>query len=99
MDPHRFGRNGDIDLAQLVEEGDFPIHARIDCRSVSEIRDEASACHASQGGQSIGRRGPIAVLRRFLGSTETFMRAIPEAEKGLRERDLFEGIDRTGFAR
>jgi len=92
MDPHHFGRNGDIDLVQLVEEGDFPIHARIDCRSVSEIRDEASACHVSQGGQSIGRRGLLAFLRRFFGTKETFMRAIPEAEKGLQERDLFEGV-------
>jgi len=61
LDPHHFGRNGDIDLAQLVVEGDFPIHARIDCRSVSEIRSEANACHISQGGQSMGRRGPLAI--------------------------------------
>ena len=39
MDPHHFGRNKDIDLASLVEEGNFPTHARIDCRSVSAIRD------------------------------------------------------------
>ena len=92
MDPHHFGRNGDIDLATLVEEGDFTIHARIDCRSVSEIRDKASACHISQGGESIGRQGPLALLRRFFGSTETFMRAYPLPEKGLREKDLFEGV-------
>ena len=93
LDPHHFGRNGDIDLAQLVEEGDFPIHTRIDCRSVSDIRDAANACHISQGGASIGRRGPLAIVRRLLGSTETFMRAIPEAENGLRESDLFEGVE------
>ena len=92
MDPHHFGRNGDIDLATLVKEGDFPTHAHIDCRSVSEIRDEASACHTSQGGESIGRQGPMAFLRRFFGSTETFMRAYPLPEKGLREKDLFEGV-------
>jgi N-acetyl-1-D-myo-inositol-2-amino-2-deoxy-alpha-D-glucopyranoside deacetylase len=92
MDPHHFGRNGDIDLATLVVEGDFPTHARIDCRSVSKIRDEASACHISQGGESIGRQGPLAILRRFLGSTETFMRAYPLPDKGLREKDLFEGV-------
>jgi LmbE family N-acetylglucosaminyl deacetylase len=92
MDPHHFGRNRDIDLANLVEEGDFPTHARINCRSVSEIRDEASACHISQGGGVIGRKNPLSLLRRFFGSTESFMRAYPVPENGLRERDLFEGI-------
>jgi LmbE family N-acetylglucosaminyl deacetylase len=92
MDPRHFGRNKDIDLAVLVEEGDFPTHASIDCRSVSLIRDEASACHVSQGGESMGRKGPIALLRRFVGNSETFMRAYPVAEDGVRERDLFEGI-------
>lgn len=92
MDPHHFGRNGDIDLATLVVEGDFPTHARIDCRSVSVIRDQASACHISQGGESIGRKGPLGLLRRFLGSTESFMRAYPLPEKGLREKDLFDGV-------
>ena len=92
MDPHRFGRNRDIDLATLVEEGDFPIHARIDCRSVSHIRDLASACHISQGGNSMSRRGPVGVLWRYFGSTETFTRAIPPPEKGLSERDLFAGV-------
>jgi N-acetyl-1-D-myo-inositol-2-amino-2-deoxy-alpha-D-glucopyranoside deacetylase len=92
MDPHHFGRNRDIDLASLVEEGDFPTHARINCRSVSAIRDEASACHISQGGGVIGRKNPLSLLRRYFGSTESFMRAYPEPEDGLRERDLFEGI-------
>jgi N-acetyl-1-D-myo-inositol-2-amino-2-deoxy-alpha-D-glucopyranoside deacetylase len=95
MDPHHFGRNRDIDLASLVEEGDFPTHARINCSSVREIRDEATACHASQlGGGGMAQRGPVAFLRRYFGLTETFMRAYPEPEKGLRERDLFEGVER-----
>lgn len=92
MDPHHFGRNGDIDLAELVAEGDFPIHARIDCRSVSDIRDEASACHVSQGGGGLGRSRPMRLLRRLFGNDETFMRAYPAAEKGLRETDLFTGL-------
>jgi LmbE family N-acetylglucosaminyl deacetylase len=92
MDAHHFGRNKDIDLATLVAEGDFPTHAHINCRSVSEIRDKASACHTSQLGGAIGRKGPMAILRRYFGSTETFMRAFPPPEKGLHERDLFEGI-------
>jgi N-acetyl-1-D-myo-inositol-2-amino-2-deoxy-alpha-D-glucopyranoside deacetylase len=92
MDPHHFGRNQDINLASLVEEGDFPTHARINCRSVRQIRDEATACHSSQlGGGGMAQRGPIAFLRRYFGLTETFMRAYPPPEKGLRERDLFQG--------
>lgn len=92
MDPHHFGRNRDIDLASLVVEGDFPIHARIDCRSVREVSAKASACHASQGGADSGRRSPRAFLVRWLGTSETFMRAIPAPEAGLKETDLFEGI-------
>jgi LmbE family N-acetylglucosaminyl deacetylase len=92
MDPHRFGRNQDIDLATVVAGGDFPTHARIDCRSVREVRDEATACHTSQLGGAIGRKGPMAFLRRYFGMTETFMRAIPTPEKGLREKDLFVGV-------
>jgi LmbE family N-acetylglucosaminyl deacetylase len=92
MDPHHFGRNRDIDLATLVAEGDFPTHARINCRSVSNIRDEATACHTSQLGGAIGRKGPMAFLRRYFGVTETFMRAYPPPEKGLHEEDLFEGL-------
>lgn len=92
MDLHHFGRNQDIDIASLVKEADFPTHARINCRSVSDIRDEATACHTSQLGGAIGRKGPIAFLRRYFGSTETFMRAYPSPERGLREKDLFEGL-------
>jgi LmbE family N-acetylglucosaminyl deacetylase len=92
IDPHRFGRQHDIDLAALVELGNFPIHARIDCRSVRAIRDHASACHASQGGGSMMRRGPVGWLWSAFGNVETFMRAIPVAENGLRENDLFEGV-------
>jgi N-acetyl-1-D-myo-inositol-2-amino-2-deoxy-alpha-D-glucopyranoside deacetylase len=92
MDPHHFGRNRDIDLVTLVAEGDFPTHARIDCRSVNDIRSEATACHTSQLGGAIGRKGPMTILRRYFGLTETFMRAYPPQEKGLREGDLFEGV-------
>ena len=93
MDPHHFGSNRDINLATVVAEGDFPTHARINCRSVAEIRDEATACHTSQlGGGGMTQRGPVAFLRRLLGANEMFMRAVPVAKKGLREKDLFEGV-------
>jgi LmbE family N-acetylglucosaminyl deacetylase len=92
MDTHHFGRNRDIDLASLVAEGDFPTHARINCRSVGTIRDEATNCHTSQLGGAMARKGPMAFLRRYFGMTETFMRAVPAPESGLHEQDLFAGV-------
>jgi hypothetical protein len=34
----------------------------------------------------------MSFLRRYFGVTETFMRAYPVPGKGLREKDLFEGL-------
>ena len=94
QDPRHIGRNKDIDLVSIAEV-DFPTHAIIDYRSVAKIRDEASLCHASQGGQEMSR-GPLGWLRRLLFSRETYMRAFPLPVKGITERDLFEGV-RTEF--
>jgi LmbE family N-acetylglucosaminyl deacetylase len=92
QDPRRVGTNKDIDLVSIAEVS-FPIHARIDYRPVAQVRDEASACHASQGGgKMIG--GPVfSQFRRWFASNETFMRAYPEPQPGSPiERDLFAGI-------
>lgn len=90
-DPRHFGRNGDIDLVDLVEAGDFPAHARIDCRSVQDKRDAASACHASQlSGPPSGLMGR---LMRLFGGKEMYMRAFPAVEGRLKETDLFAGIE------
>lgn len=92
-DPRKFGRNGDIDILSIAEEGNFPVHARIDFRPVQEQREAAAACHASQlGGAGMPRRGPLNWLLRWFNSREQYMRAYPPAEAGLRERDLFAGI-------
>jgi LmbE family N-acetylglucosaminyl deacetylase len=92
MDPHHFGRNGDIDMAAIVEEGDFPTHARVSCDDVSKIRDEASDCHSSQLGGMVGRGGLAAGLQRLFNNSESFERALPPPEKHLHEKDLFEGV-------
>jgi LmbE family N-acetylglucosaminyl deacetylase len=94
-DPHHFGRNGDIDLASIVEEGNFPIHAEIDYCSVAEKREEAAACHVSQLDGGPPRLGPMGWIWRLFGGKEQYMRGYPVAEEGLRERDLFEGVDLT----
>ncbi len=86
-DPRHFGKNGDIDLAAIAEEN-FPTHARIDYRSVVDKRDEASACHASQGGSRTGG-GILGPVRKLIAMYENFMQAYPEPKPGVIKRDLF----------
>jgi len=88
-DPHKFGKNGDIDLVPIAE-ANFPINARVDYRSVLEIRDRASACHASQGGARL-TSGFMLTLRKAFGISEQYMREYPPPDRHV-ERDLFEGI-------
>jgi LmbE family N-acetylglucosaminyl deacetylase len=90
QNPRAFGRNKDIDLASLVEV-EFPVHASVDYRKVSKIRDEASACHESQGGSRLFQ-GIVSWIRRALPATETYMRAFPAPQNGKKEQDLFEGV-------
>lgn len=92
QNPRQFGRNKDVDILALIEEGDFPIHARIDYSTVAAIRDAASACHASQLSGGPPSRGPVSWLFRLLRQKDTYMRAFPKAVNGLQEQDLFEGI-------
>ncbi|MEA4909010.1 MAG: GlcNAc-PI de-N-acetylase [Chloroflexi bacterium] len=89
-DPRRFGQNQDIDLVSVAEVS-FPVHAVIDYRPVATVRDEASACHASQGGREMAK-GVVGALRHLFASKESFMRAYPQVANGHVERDLFEGL-------
>jgi LmbE family N-acetylglucosaminyl deacetylase len=88
-DPRKFGRNRDIDLTSFAGV-EFPIHAAIPIRSVLKVKDEASACHSSQGGGRL--LGPLSGLQRLVAAEETFMRAIPPEPPRSREHDLFEGV-------
>lgn len=88
-DPHKWGRNGDIDLVSLAEV-DFPVHVRINYRAVSEQKDKAGGCHASQGGGQM-RRGLVGVFFRIFDGSETFMRAYPSLPPHPRvKKDLFD---------
>lgn len=89
-DPHKWGRNNDIDLVK-VAEADFPTHAVVDYGAVAQRKDEASACHASQGG-SMMVRGVMGWFMRLFGRQERYMRAYPPPEPGRVERDLFAGV-------
>jgi LmbE family N-acetylglucosaminyl deacetylase len=90
--PRQFGRNKDIDLVQIISWG-TPIHARLDVRAYLDVKDAASACHKSQGGdQESFKWIPQFIQRRFWG-TETFMQGAPSPEPGAAVlRDLFDGV-------
>jgi N-acetyl-1-D-myo-inositol-2-amino-2-deoxy-alpha-D-glucopyranoside deacetylase len=93
QDPHRFGRNKDIDLTKMIGEN-YPVNAVVRHTKRSLImRNQASACHASQGGAG-PRKGPFRLLRlweKFSGARDYFMREYPAPTKK-REKDLFENL-------
>jgi LmbE family N-acetylglucosaminyl deacetylase len=86
--PRQFGTNKDIDLVAIAET-EFPVHAAIDYRSVANIREQAAACHESQGGKQQSN-GFMAWLRRLTAGKDTYMRAFPPPTEDLIENDLFD---------
>ena len=92
MDAKRMGRNKDLNFAELVAEADFPVHAKVNIRSVQAEKEAAAACHASQLGGGIPRRGLVSSIMRLIGNYDSYMRAEPPVTNGKREKDLFEGI-------
>jgi N-acetyl-1-D-myo-inositol-2-amino-2-deoxy-alpha-D-glucopyranoside deacetylase/mycothiol S-conjugate amidase len=96
-DPHKFGRNGDIDLISLTNV-DFPTHTVIDVKGEPLLRKQkASDCHKSQLAGGPPRTGPMALVARLMGFSaerESYMRAFPVVPDGvkLKETDLFEGV-------
>jgi LmbE family N-acetylglucosaminyl deacetylase len=90
IDPSQFGKNKDINLTAILAE-DFPTHAKINYRRYANVRDKASACYASQGGDR--KSGYIvAWIIRWFSSTETYMRGYPQMKDGKIEKDLFSVI-------
>ena len=88
QDPSRLGRNKDVDLKSLSDVN-FPVHVRLDIRSVSEAKAEAGACHVSQGGMQM-QRGLMGFVTKAFGEYEDYMRAYPPVAKGEQRRsDLF----------
>jgi len=90
--PRNFGRNKDVDLLALVNEGDFPTHTKINVRKMLKIRDAASACHASQLSAGPPNQGLFSLAIRLLAGYDHYTRAYPEPEPDLKEEDFFEGI-------
>ena len=91
-DPRKFGRNGDIDLASLVEV-DFPENAVIKLSKESiRIRERARACHISQIGDSAPQSRLWRISNKLLSQHDSYMRAYPKQEGRRKEHDLFEGV-------
>lgn len=89
-DPRKWGRNGDIDLTDLI--ADFPVHVSVDIRPVAEIKRQAGEQHASQGGIAM-RRGWMGIATKLFGEREDYMRAYPPVNGPFtRKRDLFDGL-------
>lgn len=84
QDPTRFGRNQDIDLTRVGKPPD-QIHVRLRVREYLTIKQQASACHGSQGGGGglstrVGpsRRDQIMFwLRRWFNNWESFEQLYP----------------------
>ena len=90
MNPRRFGRNKDIDLVEIANHS-FPIHARINYRSVSGLKKQAIACYVSQMNEHVSH--PLfRIIDQIINVSDYYMRAYPESVKGKIERDLFAGL-------
>lgn len=88
QDPTAFGRNKDVDLTRLGYPS-ASLHTFINYRPYWDVKMQASAAHASQGGGGMNRLMPEWLLKRFF-ATDTFIRAYPPVSNGFREYDLFE---------
>jgi LmbE family N-acetylglucosaminyl deacetylase len=89
QNPRTWGRNNDIDLLEITEHT-YPVHAKINFRSVAKLKDEASACHKSQ--LMPGSSGFIWSIMRLFSGPESYMRAYPPGTSATQERDLFAGV-------
>lgn len=91
QNPHRFGRNKDIDIASLAKM-EFPVDAivRLNRRTV-KIRDKAVACYLSQADGGPPRISLFGLVNKLFGRRDLYMRAYPPGD-GYRETDLFQGV-------
>ena len=92
-DPRKVGRNGDIDLLQIASVS-FPVHVKVNYRPVVKQREQAAACHASQGGGQKPSGLSAWLMRLFSRPIDRFMQGFPEPKPHQRiKNDLFWGID------
>jgi LmbE family N-acetylglucosaminyl deacetylase len=90
LNPRRFGKNKDIDLVEIANHS-FPIHARINYRSVSGLKKQAIACYVSQMNEHASHL-LFRIVDQIINVNDYYMRAYPEPVKGKIESDLFAGL-------
>ena len=89
-DPAHMGRNSDIDLTRLIEDGDTTPHVTVNYQSVYQLKEKADRCHASQFGQNgLSLSSMLRFFRRFGGGQDEFTRHLPPTADDFRATDLF----------
>jgi hypothetical protein len=68
------------------------VHARINYGPVVKAKEEATACHASQGGMASSGNWAVRLAFRVAAGVDSYTRAYPEPDGGGKESDLFSGI-------
>ena len=92
-DPRKVGRNKDIDLVEIASQS-FPVHVKINYHPVLKQREQAAACHASQGGGQKPFGLSAWLLRLFSKPVDRFMQGFPESKPNDRvKNDLFWGMN------
>lgn len=90
--PRKMGSNKDIDVIEVLNHVPTA-HASMNLRGWFEQWDEASRCHASQGGGRAFRFPGWWLVRRALLNRQTFTRHFPTPKPGEKlERDLFDRV-------
>jgi LmbE family N-acetylglucosaminyl deacetylase len=89
INPRKTGRNGDIDMEKILNT-DFPIHVEVRYKDADILREQASRCHASQGGGQRTMTMYGRVRRWLAASRDTFMQAYPQPNNGHVRKDFFE---------
>jgi LmbE family N-acetylglucosaminyl deacetylase len=91
-DPRHFGENGDVDLVTLFEQN-FPVHTVIKYGSVRGVKQQASACHASQGGGAPATGFEALVQKLIDQPRDSFTQILPQVLPNQPiKSDLFKGI-------
>lgn len=75
QNPRQMGRNKDIDLVKILDHVE-PIHTKFPIHEYFDAWDDASACHASQGGGRMA--GMSRWLRRLMFSKQGLTRVYPK---------------------
>ena len=93
-DMSKWGRDKKFDLVSIVKT-QYPVNAVIKTsKKAVQARDNAALCHVSMVGNGFPPKGILNLKTRLLGHRDYYMRAYPPVTHRIREKDLFEGIDK-----